>query len=260
MNFVPAEPQQIMIEHLRKVPNALCFVGLGIGKTAAILYRLNEMFLSGEAFAALIIAPLRVINLTWANEIQAWEQFRWLKWANLRTESGQRSFLNGRAHIYGINFESIPALVSLVERRKGKLPFDVQVIDECTKAKAPGSKRIRQLRKLSRVPFNIGMTGTPAPNSDRDLFGQVRLIDGGERLGKVNETFLKENFYSDSYSGYPKWEPKAGASARIHAKISDITRKPSRRCWFVVQSHRWQSSVAKSATGRSQISSRDIVG
>lgn len=224
MIFTPAEPQQLMIDHLRRVPNALCFVGLGIGKTAATLYRLNEMFLSGEAFAALVIAPLRVINLTWPNELDTWSQFGWMKWANLRTEAGQRAFLNGRAHIYGINFESIPSLVSLVERRKKKLPFDVLVVDELTKAKAPGSKRIRQLRKnVPRVPFNIGMTGTPAPNSHRDLFGQVRLIDGGERLGTVHETFLKEHFYSDNYAGYPRWEAKAGACTKIEKAISDIT-------------------------------------
>lgn len=224
MQFTPDKPQQIFIEHMRQHPNVLGFIGMGIGKTAAVLQRLTELFLAGEAVAALVIAPLRVAALTWPAECQDWEQFRWLRLANLRTEAGQRAFLNGKAHLYLINWDAINLLVNLVERRKGKLPYDVVIYDELTKARAPGGKRVRALRtKVPRVERSIGLTGTPAPNSDRDLFGQVRLVDGGERLGKVYETFLKENFYSESYSGYPKWEPKAGASARIHARIADIT-------------------------------------
>lgn len=224
MTFTPAEPQQIMIDHLRKVSNALCFVGLGIGKTAAILYRLNEMFLSGESVAALVIAPLRVINLTWKNEIEAWSQFQWMKWANLRTEHGQRAFLNGRAHVYGINFESIPLLVNLVERRKGKLPYDVLVIDESTKAKNPSSKRINLLRrKVPRVERNWAATGTPVPNNNRELFAQARLVDGGERLGTNYAQFLRDYFHVTNYGGFPKYEEKHGTASKLEAKLSDIT-------------------------------------
>lgn len=233
MTFTPAEPQQIMIDHLRKVPNALCFVGLGIGKTASILYRLNEMFLSGEAFAALIIAPLRVINLTWRNEIETWTQFRWLKWANLRNKAGQRAFLNGRGHIYGINFESIPLLASLVERRKGTVPYDVLVIDESTKAKNPSSKRINLFRrKVPRVERNWALTGTPVPNSNRELFAQVRLVDGGERLGTNYADFLRTYFHVTTYGGFPKFEEKHGTAALLERKISDITTTLKSSDWL----------------------------
>lgn len=213
-----------MIDHLRKVPNALCFVGLGIGKTAAILYRLSEMFLAGDAVAALVIAPLRVINLTWKNEIEAWSQFRWMRWANLRTEHGQRAFLNGKAHVYGINFESIHSLVDLVERRKGKLPYDVLVIDESTKAKNPSSKRINLFRrKVPRVERNWAATGTPVPNNNRELFAQARLVDGGERLGTNYAQFLRDYFYVTTYGGFPKYEEKNGTASKLEAKLADIT-------------------------------------
>lgn len=218
-----AEPQQIFVDHLRKNNDALGFIGLGIGKTAAILTHLSELFLSGDAVAALIIAPLRVINLTWPNEIRQWEPLRWIKFANLRTEHGQRCFLNGSCHIYGINFESIPLLVSLAERRKNVLPYDVCVIDELTKSKNPSSKRINLFRrKVPRVKRNIGITGTPLPNSSLDLFAQVRLIDGGQRLGTNFTEFKKTYFFAPSYMFAP-WKPKADTAKLLEEKISDIT-------------------------------------
>lgn len=223
MKFVPAEPQKILIDHMQRCPDVLGFVGVGIGKTASVLYHLNELFLSGEAVAALIVAPMRVAALTWPAEVQDWEQFQWMRIANLRTESGQRDFLYGRAHLYLINYESLHHLVSLVERRGGKLPYDVVVWDESTKSKNPGSKRINHYRrKVQRPARNIALTGTPTPNSHLDLFAQVRLVDDGLRLGTNFSKFKAEYFMQPAYA-FAQWKEKQGSKERIEQKISDIT-------------------------------------
>jgi SNF2 family DNA or RNA helicase len=223
MNFVPAEPQKILIEHMQKHPNVLGFVGVGIGKTASVLYHLNELFLSAEATAALIVAPMRVAALTWPAEVRDWDQFRWMRIANLRTESGQRDFLYGRAHLYTVNYESLHHLVSLVERRGGKLPYDVLVWDESTRAKNPGSKRINHYRrKVSRPLRSIALTGTPMPNSHLDLFAQVRLIDDGERLG-TNYAKFKQTYFMQPAYAFAAWKAKDGTKEALEKKISDIT-------------------------------------
>jgi SNF2 family DNA or RNA helicase len=224
MKLELVEPQRLMISHMQKQKNALLFCGMGLSKTAACLYHLNELFLSAEATAALVVAPLRVANLTWPMECQTWDQFRWMKIANLRTESGQRAFLNGTAHIYTINYESLPLLASLVERRRGTIPYDVAIFDELTKAKNPASKRVKVYRQKVPVPERtLGLTGTPMPNSWRDLFAQVRLVDGGQRLGTNYQKFLQEYFYCTQYGGFPKFEEKAGTQERLEHKIADIT-------------------------------------
>lgn len=224
MIFTPAPPQQIFIDHLRRVPNALGFIGMGVGKTAAVLQNLTESFLEGGATASLVVAPMRVAALTWPAECHDWDQFRWLRVANLRTESGQRAFLNGRAHVYTINYESLHVVVNLIERRRGSVPYDVAIFDELTKAKNPGSKRINHYRrKVPRVERHIGLTGTPVPNTHRDLFAQVRLIDGGKRLGTHYAEFLRQYFHVSTYGGFPKYEEKAGAAKTIEDKIADIT-------------------------------------
>jgi SNF2 family DNA or RNA helicase len=216
-------PQVIICDHLRKHDDALVFVGMGVGKTAAVLHHLNELFLEGEAVAALVVAPLRVANLTWPAEVKDWPQYRWMRVANLRTEQGQRDFLYGRAHLYLINYESLHHLVNLVERRGNKLPYDVIVWDELTKAKNPSSKRINfYRRKVPRPARNIGLTGTPMPNSHIDLFAQVRLIDDGQRLG-TNFTKFKQEFFCQPAYAFAPWKAKENTPQFIEQKIHDIT-------------------------------------
>ncbi len=216
-------PQLIICDHLRRNHDALLFCGMGLGKTAAVLHHLSELFLNAEATAALIIAPLRVANLTWPMECQDWPELRWMRIANLRTESGQRDFLNQRAHLFTCNYESLHLVTSLVERRKGKLPYDVIVFDELTRAKNPSSKRINHFRRKVQRPLrNYGLTGTPMPNSQLDLFAQVRLIDDGKRLGTNFLQFKREYFFAPSTMWAP-WKPKADTPQKIEKAISDIT-------------------------------------
>lgn len=223
MIFKPVEPQEIIRRHLERCPNALIYCGMGMGKTAAVLSHLNDLFLSAQATAALIVAPMRVANLTWPMEISSWDQFNWMRVANLRTESGQRAFLRGSSHIYIINYESLHHLVSLIERRKGTIPYDVAIFDESTRAKNPSSKRINLYRRKAPRPLrNFALTGTPMPNSELDLFAQVRLVDDGVRLGTSFTNFKKEYFYGD-FQAFMPWRPKKGSREAIEQKISDIT-------------------------------------
>jgi SNF2 family DNA or RNA helicase len=113
--------------------------------------------------------------------------------------------------------------VNLVERRGNKLPYDVIVWDELTKAKNPSSKRINfYRRKVPRPARNIGLTGTPMPNSHIDLFAQVRLIDDGARLGTNFTKFKQELFMQPAYAFAP-WKAKKDTPQFIEQKIHDIT-------------------------------------
>lgn len=212
-----------MREHLHAHPLALNFVGMGIGKTGATLSVLAELIQAKKAKAALVVAPLRVCNLTWPHEVANFNEFKWLRVANLRTELGRRAFITGAAHIYTLNYESLPKLAELIKKRGGKLPYDVEVWDELTRCKNPTSKRIQAFRRsVPRAKRRWGLTGTPVPNSLLDLFAQVRIIDDGERLGKSFDHFKQTYFTKADYMGY-KWEIRPGSSDTIHERISDIT-------------------------------------
>tara|TARA_R110000868_G_scaffold11798_5_gene57589 strand:+ start:5005 stop:6333 length:1329 start_codon:yes stop_codon:yes gene_type:complete len=210
MRFVPEPYQTQMTEHLLDHDRAYSNVGLGLGKTASTLSALNELFMVGSIRSALIVAPLRVARIAWPNELAKWDQFKWMK---VETLAGKKP--SGNAHIYLINYERLQQLTDL--------DFcDVVVFDEITKAKNPKSKRINAIVKLLSHQRRWGLTGTPRPNSLLELFAQIRLIDGGVRLGRAFTGFRDCYFYATDYMGY-KWAEKTGSEDRIYKRISDIT-------------------------------------
>lgn len=223
MNFVPAPPQSLAEDFLTTHDICFLLMGMGLGKSATCLSAFCKLQAALEVGAALVVAPLRVCNITWGMEASYWDQFKHLKIANLRTPLGRRAFIAGQADLYLLNYESIPLLVKLVEKRGGKVPYDLVIFDESTKAKNPASKRINLLRReVPGVKRRWALTGTPAPNSLLDLFGQVRLLDDGQRLGRSFDHFKKTYFAATDYQQY-NWEPIPGAAERIDQRIADIT-------------------------------------
>ena len=199
---------------------------MGVGKTSSCLWSFRDMLLTGELIGALVVAPLRVTNLTWPAEVQLWDEFKGLTIANLRTAQGRALFMSGRAHIYTINYESLPAFIALAKQRillHGALPYDLEIWDETTKAKNPSSKRVNKFRReMPRAPYRWGLTGTPAPNGLLDLFSQVRLLDDGERLGDKFEDYKRKYFRQMDFMGY-KWEIMEGSKDTIECAIADMT-------------------------------------
>lgn len=144
MKFPSSEPQDLLTRHLLDHPHALGFVGVGIGKTSATLNALSRLLKSGESKGALVIAPMRVANLTWPMEVQRWGDFNWMRVANLRTEGGKRAFLQGKAHIYVVNFEALMTRVIHVKEPRKPTEEEIQQIK---KLKIPGTFWIKNAGK-----------------------------------------------------------------------------------------------------------------
>ena len=206
------EPYQLMMrDFLTSSPRAYCTVGLGLGKTATTLSALNELFRDGAIRSALIVAPLRVARITWPNEVRKWDQFQWMDVEHLMDGEPKND-----AQLYLINYERLQKLTTL--------DFcDVVVFDEITRAKNHASRRIKALHPLLKKRHRRwGLTGTPRPNSIMELFGQIRLLDDGERLGSKYHSFRDRYFYPTDYMRY-NWEPRPGSEELIYSKIQDIT-------------------------------------
>jgi len=210
--------QQLAVEHLLKHDRAALFMGLGLGKTLSTLTAFEGLRTLGCARNMLVVAPLRVCNLTWPNEVEKWPQFSHLKVANLRQKEGTKAFLEGTADVYLCNYEMLPKVADHFEEH----PMDVVVFDELTRAKNHQSKRINGFRQM--LPPHVrrwGLTGTPTPNSLLELFAQVRLLDDGQRLGRSFDHFKRTYFYPTDYMEYD-WQPLPGAEEIIYGKIADL--------------------------------------
>lgn len=196
--------QELITSHLRRNDRAAVFAGMGLGKTSSVLSTL-----ASDPCRALIVAPLRVANLTWPNEIRKWDQFAGLKVENLR--HGPPS---GKADISLINYESLHKLEDLSF-------CDTVIFDELTRAKNPKSARITNLRPLLKHHRRWGLTGTPRPNSILELFAQVRLLDDGARLGRSFDQFKRTWCHATDYMQY-NWVPNPGAEEEIYRRIHDL--------------------------------------
>lgn len=202
-------------------PSSALFVSPGKGKTVCTLAAIDRLMQSGESRGALIIAPLRVCSITWPNQVERWNHSKRFRVAHLRTKEGMQAWHDGSADIYLINSEQLIAKAPILF--KGKvLPVDTLVIDELSLAKNPTSKRFKMLRKyLPMFKQRIGLTGTPVPNNYLDLYGQIRLLDDGKRLGKSFSEYKSRFFYPADYMGYT-FKLSPGAKEEIDALLSDL--------------------------------------
>lgn len=217
MIFAPRPYQQAASDHLVTRTEAALFTGMGLGKTASTLHAFDRLLREGEARGMLVVAPLRVANLTWPAEVEKWESFQYMRVANLRTRAAKAQVRDGSAHIYTCNYEMLPAVAEIKNP-----PWDIVVFDELTKAKNHASKRINAFRPAAyKLARRWGLTGTPTPNSHLELFAQIRLLDQGSRLGRSFHSFRSCWFAPTDYMEY-NWEPRPGAVEEILAKIEDL--------------------------------------
>ncbi len=172
---------------------------------------------------ALIIAPKRVAEHTWAKECEKWEHLRHLRVVKIMgTAKQRRDALDAQADIFVTNRENVQWLVEEVGK---KWPFPIVVIDELSSFKSAQAKRFKALRRVrGRIRRIIGLTGTPRPNGVEDLFAELYLLDQGERLGRTLTAFRHQYLIPEKFNGNVvySYRPREGAEREIYDKISDI--------------------------------------
>lgn len=172
----------------------------------------------------LVIAPLRVANSSWPDEIAKWDHLKGLTYAIATgSEKDRLRALRSGCDVTIINRENVSWLV----RKSGWRPdFDALVIDELSSFKSWSTERFKALMKLRPgVRRVIGLTGTPAPNSLMDLHSEYRILDMGRRLERTITTYRDRYFLPDRRNGniVYTYRPRPGAEKAIYDRISDIT-------------------------------------
>ncbi|HFU3861799.1 TPA: SNF2-related protein [Streptococcus suis] len=206
-------------------PYAAVILDMGMGKTATTLSAVNElMFDQFEVTKVLVIAPLRVANTVWSDEIEQWAELRHLRYSKIVGTPKQRKVaLQKDADIYIVNRENLPWLV---EQCSPYFKWDMVVIDELSSFKSWQSKRFKAFMVMRPYMKRIiGLTGTPSSNGLMDLFAEFKVIDGGERLGRFIGEFRSRYFEEGRRNGNIVYEyiPMDYAECQIQDKISDIT-------------------------------------
>lgn len=225
MKFTPHEYQKFCIQKILDIKKVGIWQDMGLGKTVTTLTAVKELkYNRFQVCKVLVIAPKKVAEGTWTKEAAKWDHTKMLRVSPVLGSQAKRiRALNTPADLYVINRENV---CWLVDYYRNAWPFDMVVIDESSSFKSHSAKRFKALAGISsRISRMVELTGTPSPNGLADLWSQVYLLDGGERLGKRYSQFRERYFQPDKRGAdgmIYSYEAKPGTEESILAKISDI--------------------------------------
>lgn len=237
--------------HLLHNPRSALWATPGTGKTVPTLTVLQALDAVGEG-PALILAPKRVARDTWSTEAAKWAHLEGFEVVPIvGTEKERRRALARTAPVYTTNYEN---LVWLMEYWGERWPYRVVVADEADKLKGmrlsyrtakkkdgtpgktflagDGAKRADALARVAHLQVSrfIELTGTPAANGLKDLWGQLWFLDRGHRLGRTYTDFT-QRWFQKGFDGYGI-EPLPGADDEIHQAVGDICMSIDAKDYF----------------------------
>lgn len=194
---------------------------MGTGKTLTTLTALDRMD-ARERGRVLLIAPVRVAEHVWPAEVRKWG-FDLSVAVATGSAAKRTKALDAGADITTIGRDVLPWLAA--QYTPSTWPFRTIVLDELSSFKNPQAKRFKVMRSLRKHSHRvIGLTGTPTPQGLMDLWAQLFLLDGGERLGRTLTAYRERWFLPDKTNGkiVYTWRLRAGAEQEIQDAIADL--------------------------------------
>ena len=224
MRFVPHGYQRYCITRIIQEEALALFLDMGLGKTVITLTAVCDLIFNRFLVSrCLVIAPKKVAEDTWTREQDKWDHLNLLKIQPVLGAKEKRiRALNSPGNIFVINRENVPWLV---DHYRNDWPFDMVVIDESSSFKSHQAKRFKALRNIRRhIRRLVELTGTPSPNGLTDLWAQLYLLDGGQRLGRTLTEYRNNYFVPASRNATTifSYEPLPGANEKIQELIRDI--------------------------------------
>ena len=227
LNYDDLDAKQIeCIGFIGEGEDSLILADVGTGKTVIGYTAGQEAYRLDEVKRWLVLAPLLVCTDTWANEPEYWGHLQNLSVAiACGTEAERIAALDKGAVFTVINFENLQWLLDRYPKSKGNdtLPFDGLIIDELDKLKTCSSKTFKTFRnRIGVFKKRIGMTGTVMPNDLTEVWGQMYMVDAGQRLGRSFYKWRDEGFYPTDFERR-KWKPLPGTYDKVVEAMADIT-------------------------------------
>jgi SNF2 family DNA or RNA helicase len=150
----------------------------GMGKTLAAI----EIFrlLKTPDMRLLVVCPLSLVHSAWGDDVAKFSEFTFSAYKDLNGEIPQ---------IVAVNYETLISKKHLADitAMLRKYPF-MCVVDESSRMKNFKSVTTKTLLSLAYLfKHRFVLSGTPMPNSEQELWGQIRF---------VNETALPGSFYA----------------------------------------------------------------
>lgn len=225
-----------MLAFLRNMQRGNLWAGMGVGKTVTCLTHLDIAYnVWGDSDPTLVLAPKRVAQSTWPDEVRKWRHLAGLQVVSVTgSEKERAAALRRPAQVYCTNYDNLPWL-----REQFKAwPFRRVIADEATRLKSfrlrQGGVRAQALGRVAHADVVEwwNLSGTPAPNGLGDLWGQQWFIDQGARLGRTFSAYQSRWFRPVRNGQFHKWEPADFAQEQIQERLADCSLTIDPKDWF----------------------------
>ena len=215
------DDQNAAITRLYECNHTLLIAGMGSGKTVIACTAAKELLEVRHLRRVLVLAPAKVAARTWTECQQEWAHLQGLDMrACVGTPKARAAVIESDCKVVVLSYDNLPWLVKqypgLYERG-----FDGLIADEVTRLSSTGALGFRRFRsKIQQFKWRVGMSGTPVTEDLANLFGQMLIVDGGQRLGRNKQRYLDRYFVPQDYERRT-WAPRPGAVAEVAAIVGD---------------------------------------
>lgn len=212
--------QAVSLKHDEKSKIVLDTSDPGTGKTFIRIMAFAKRRAKGGG-CLLVFAPRSLLRNVWVNDVRKFAPHLSVSVADA---ANRTSAFNAKADIYVTNLD---AAAWVAKQPKGFFSrFSELVVDESEAYKHHTSIRSKSVQKIAKYfDRKCLMTGTPTTNSITDIWHQVYILDGGERLGpsfyKFRDTVCTP-VQTGRSTNMVKWHDKDGAEEAVYGLLADI--------------------------------------
>lgn len=248
VEWKPMSHQEVMLDWAKGRTGYAFWVGMGLGKTAVSATVAAEALDRFDVGRWLVVAPKLVAAKAWPDELAKWRHLAWLthrqvtsadlclaeypkdqqkrfgRWKLANPRESRKAILADLPHLTRVSFDMLPYLVKLLG--VDRWPWDGVIFDEASGLKNQDSLRYRAMAHVRpKINHLIELAGTPAPNGLMQIYPQIKLIDGGERLGETL-TAYRERYFQPGRRGRDgtiyDWVLRPGSREVIHGVLGGI--------------------------------------
>lgn len=231
--------QLATLKFLAKTPIAFDASDPGTGKTYVQIMDFAKRR-ARKGGRALIVAPKSLLTSAWKNDFQKFAPQ--LRVTPAYAHNRASALADDKADAIVINHDAVDVIAK--QPAKWLKTFDTLIVDESTAFKHHTSQRSRTLKKLStKFKYRRMMSGTPAPNTILDLWHQVVILDGGQRLGPTFAGFRNAACIPEQVgpqANMVRWRDRPGIENIVATLLKDIMiRHKFEDCVDIPANHRY---------------------
>lgn len=234
----PFAHQVVSIKHNDRSPIVFDCSDPGTGKTFVRIAGFASRRKKGGG-CMLVLAPRSLLRSVWANDIRKFAPHLTVSVADAANR--EKAFAE-TADVYVTNVDAVKWLAT--QKSAFFKKFSELVVDESPAYKHHTSQRSKAAAKIAKhFVHRCCMTGTPNGNTITDVWHQVQILDGGQRLGFSFYKF-RDAVCTPVQVGRMaqaiRWQDKEGAEEAVFGLLSDIViRHKFEECVDIPANHQY---------------------